>query len=323
MAHLVPMPPPANYHEPKMTSFSVSTPDGIGQILAWGTNIPGWIWRVGTDTDEQVVSEETPSPYPDLKKFELRGVRQGMKLAIFVYQENSWRRFSPYVDVASNLADSYYAAFSAGTLPTSRYNTRISFYPFGAQQAYRPMSEVDWMNKVEDALGMISRNDVGRAVLRNVKKNLTIYPYIPYAKNAWSDVRINPKTWEGDFNPSSSVDEILLHELIHVIENHGNGYEDRWGFMFDGSDFLTVNATNVYSCIRGRALRKDHHAFQYLPDPHFRNPQLHFEQQSPNYFKAAWSARDLVNTLKDIRGVWNPFSYLDAGQPDYRLGFPV
>lgn len=312
MSHLVPNPPPANYHVPGLFNFNVLSPDGRGKILAWGANDPRWLWRVGTDNAYEVVSEASPGPLPDLTLFDLRGARPSLKLAIFVDQRDGhgWKRFSEYINVDSNVADHYAAAFLAGTLPKSRYNNHISFYPFGALQAYQPMSEADWMNKVEDTLGAINRNEIGRAVLRNISIDITIFPYLPAAKNAWSDVHINPQQWTGDFRPGAGVDEILLHELIHRVENNAGGYQDRWGFMFDATDFLTVNATNVYSCMLGRALRKDHHSFMLLPDEHFRNPKLHYNQQKPNYKLAESRVPNLVSTLKNIRGVWNPFSEL-------------
>jgi hypothetical protein len=145
---------------------------------------------------------------------------------------------------------------------------------------------------------------------KGITKDIIIYPHLPSYKNAWSDVRINPKQWIDDFRPCARVDEILLHELIHVVEDKGDVYEDRWGFMFDKTDFLTVNATNVYSCMLGRALRKDHHDLMHLPDEHFRKPHLHWEQQKPNYFLARESAFDLVRTLAKVTGVWNPFRIL-------------
>jgi hypothetical protein len=166
MAHLVPMLPPADYHVPSMTSFSVSSSDGIGKIYAWGAN-PVDAWRVGTDKADQVVSEEKPSSYPDLRLFELRGVRKGLKLALFVYRAASktWERYSPYVDVDFNIADTYAAALLAGTLPKSRHHKHISYYPFGALQAAQPLTENEFIEKVEDALERIKGNVVGDVVL--------------------------------------------------------------------------------------------------------------------------------------------------------------
>ncbi len=309
MSHLVPNPPPANYQVPTLTKFSVAAADGVGKILAWGVNDPTRQWRVGTDVDDQVVSYASPSPYPDLTFFELRGVRKGMKLAIFVYQGGKWIRYSQYVEVEYNLGDTYAALFAAGNLPKSRHCGRISFYPFGAQQAYQPLTEEDWKDKVEAALGKINSNVIGRAVLQSIKKDVTIYPYLPWYSNAWSDVRINPKQWEGDFRPGAGVDEILLHELIHVVENNAGPYQDRWGFQFDKADFLTVNATNVYSCMLGRALRKDHSELALLPEEHFRNPELHWDQQKPNYLAASQTAISVVKAAAGVQGVWNPFRY--------------
>ena len=59
----------------------------------------------------------------------------------------------------------------------------------------------------------------------------------------------------------------------------------------------------------GRALRKDHDGYAYLPEEHFRNPKLHWKQQSPNYWAAAGTAPDLVRNLAAVEGVWNPFVY--------------
>jgi hypothetical protein len=235
-----------------------------------------------------------------------------MKLALFVYDDSKWKRFSEYVEVDSNVADRFAALSVSGRLPRSHFNNHISFYPFGALQANQPMPESEWMDKIEDALGKVSRNVIGAAVLKGIRKDITIYPYLPADKNAFSDVHINPKQWTTEFRPGANVDEILLHELIHVVENNYSMYENRWGFMFDGSDFLTVNATNVYSCMLGRALRKDHHDFLSLPVEHFENPRLHYEQQAPNYMRADASAGDLVDVLRKIEGVWNPFSYFPA-----------
>jgi hypothetical protein len=227
----------------------------------------------------------------------------------------------------ANSADPYAAALAAGTLPNSRNSSRISFYPFGSRQAYYPIPETDWIAKVEAALDKINRNEVGRAVLRNITKNVIIYPYLSWAKNAttstfsdkaWTQVMINPKRWDGLFEPGCSADEILLHELVHVIENVQGGYENRWGFMFDDKDFLTINATNVYSCMLGQALRKDHHGYMPLPDEHFSNPQLHYEQQRPNYGLAVRRLPGFVGVLQSVRGFWNPFSYCNL----YPYGAP-
>jgi hypothetical protein len=323
MAHLVPFPPPPVHHVPSITRFSIpATYAGIGYICAWGCS-PANVWRVGTSRWDEVVSTPVaPAPAPDLMQFELRGARKGQKIALWIRNGAEWVRYSEFVDVDTNLADSY-ESLPKGRLPKSASCSEISLYPFGSLQGTPALSEVEWMAKVEAVLRKISSNVVGRAVLRNLR-GVTIYPYVANAANAWSDILYNPAFWERSTAPSCSPDEILLHELIHRVERDADYYQDRYGFMFDGSDFLTINATNVYSCLNGRALRKDHHGMQYLPDEHFRNPKLHYEQQRTNYLLAARSI-DLVGALSGVTGVWNPFRYWgeEALRPTMFPGFLV
>ena len=317
MAHLLPMPPPQNYHIPQMPLFSIITSgDGIGQILVWGADVSGAKLRIATDAlerenvERQVISEEKPSPYPDLKLFELRGLRQGFMLALYIDQGAGWKRYSEYLLVLKNEADKYAAALLDNTLPQSKHHSRIRYYPFGSKHACEPIAETEWMDKLDGALATIKNNPVGNVVLDSISEDIVIYPYIPCKKNANASVQINPRQWDGDFRPGAGLDEVLLHELIHRIEQGSGMYENRWGFVFDGEDFLTVNATNVYSCMLGRALRKDHYEFLFMPSEHFRNPDIHWQQQRPNYVLAAKSAPALVEKLKTIQGYWNPFRHL-------------
>jgi len=310
MAHLVPVPPPVNFRVPTLTKFSVIAADGVGEIFAWGANDPAFVWRVGTDNDWEVVSTlYRYDSYPELQFFKLEGARKGMKLAIFKRDPTGtvWTRWSDYAEVEANAGDKY-AGLATGALPQSKFSKNISFYPFGSMQAAQPLTEVEWIAKVESALEKLSNNVIGQSVLKNTPNGTVIYPYLPPDKNAYSDVHINPAQWSDDFRPGARIDEVIMHELIHRIDGCGS-YQNRYGFMFDGSDFLTVNATNVYSCMLGRGLRKDHHDFLSLPEEHFKNPELHFQQQDSNYQIAASHAWDLVRTLAKVDGVWNPFKY--------------
>lgn len=315
MAHFVPMPPPENYHVPDLKLFSVNSSDGIGRVLVWGADAPGAKWRIATQQEGQVISEEVPTPYSDLRLFELRGLREGFMLALYIDQGDGWKKYSEYLLVLKNIADNYAALLRANKLPKSKHHDRILYYPFGSLHAADPIGETEWMNKLDDALGIIKSNLIGKAVLDSISNNITFYPYLPAKKNANanfdSTVQINPRQWTGDFRPGAALDEVILHELIHEIETGSGMYENRWGFVFDGNDFLTVNATNVYSCMLGRALRKDHYEFLLLPSEHFRNPKIHWQQQEPNYKMAAKSAPALVDKLKTVQGVWNPFRYLN------------
>src|SRR4051812_45415305 len=154
MTHLVPIPPPAGYQVPTMTTFSVNAPDGVGFIAAWGL-IPGTVWRVGTDFEPEVVSsyELGPSPGADLWKFKLKGVRVGQKLAAFKYDATAknWQRYSEYVTVTVNTGDT----FANGVLPKCVHNAKISYYPFGATHSCPPMAEPAWKNAIENAMNQL------------------------------------------------------------------------------------------------------------------------------------------------------------------------
>ena len=59
---------------------------------------------------------------------------------------------------------------------------------------------------------------------------------------------------------------------------------------FNQADFLSVNATNVYSCLRGRALRTDHAGLNPMPRFYFDNPLEHCLLMPFNYGTASASA---------------------------------
>jgi hypothetical protein len=306
MAHLVPMPPPTDYQVPT-TTFKHDTSGRNDKICAWGADVPGASWRVGTDKEKEVESVDMSTrgfsnPYPGLRLFELIGVRSGMKLALFIGRSKtefgqtsvSWQRYSPYVDVVPDVPPR----------PPSKHNKHILFYPPSDQPE-------KWIAKIENGLGQINSISIGQTVLREITDDVTIH-YQDFGSEAQKSTSGERTIWLGldGSGPCTGVDEVLLHELIHVVENWYSGYEDRYGFVFDKTDFLTVNATNVYSCVLGRALRKDHNTTYPLPVEHFKNPKLHWDQQKPNYKKAADSFPNLLRTLKQVKNVWNPFLYV-------------
>ena len=102
---------------------------------------------------------------------------------------------------------------------------------------------------------------------------------------------------------------MLLHEFIHVLDNNYSGYTDAKGFQFDSMDFLTINATNVYSCLLGRGLRKDHHGFDFLPNEYFTNPRKHFDDLRADYDLAKGAAPQLYSVVKSGSKLWNPFAF--------------
>ena len=295
MAHLVSNPPTPNYQVPQMTTFKANSSGRNDKIFVWRAP-PAGTWRVGTDIASQVTSipmDWMSGDYPDLTYTELQGLRPGMRLAIFISlpMPEQWQRVSEYVDVVLDKAS------------TQSKHKRISYYPLSDQ----PTSSETF----EKALELLSSNPIGRAVLDALRDDV-IVRFDDSRGSAEATTSGEKRIWinvkSDGFKPGTGVDELLLHELIHVVENWYSQYENRYNFEWDGTDFLTVNATNVYSCMRGRALRKDHGDLT-LPAPHFNDPKLHWTEQKPNYDKAGNSIRSLVRTLSQIRNVWNPFIY--------------
>ena len=216
---------------------------------------------------------------------------------------------SAAVTVDKIVADRYAQALVAGTLPKYAGNSNIELYPFGARQCRPPISEQAWLQSVVKTLDTINANALGRAILGLIKSRIVIYPWVPPFANAFSDVSFTPQNWDRPEYPGMRADEILLHEFIHTLDNQYSGYTDAKDFRFDSTDFLTVNATNVYSCLLGRGLRKDHQGFQFLPNEYFTNPRKHFDDFKADYDLAKGAAPQLYSVLKGGSTLWNPFVF--------------
>jgi hypothetical protein len=138
---------------------------------------------------------------------------------------------------------------------------------------------------------------------------VVIHPWVPPNSNAISDISFTPQSWVKTDLPATRADEVLLHEFIHVLDDCYTGYTDAWGFQFDTTDFLSVNATNVYSCLLGRGLRKDHQGSHFMPNEYFKNPRKHFDDLRANYDRAKAAAPQLYTVLKGGSKLWNPFAF--------------
>ena len=324
MAHIVPNPPNRDSANQSMTKFSILTTTGEADIFAWGLPDMAFdteftIAPVGTGTNgfsRLVVSMASrPGPYANMRRFHLKGLRSGDQIAI--YRETSggapisnWVQHSAAVTVDKIIADRYAQALVAGTLPKYAGNPNIELYPFGARHRTPPMSEQAWLQSVVRTLDTINANPLGRAILGLLKSRIVIHPWIPPYANANSEVNFTPQTWDkGAERPGGRADEVLLHEFIHVLDNDYGNYVDAQNFEFDKTDFLSVNATNVYSCLLGRGLRKDHHGFDFLPNQYFTNPRKHFDDFKVDYDLAKAAAPQLYNVLKGGSKLWNPFAY--------------
>ena len=75
--------------------------------------------------------------------------------------------------------------------------------------------------------------------------------------------------------------------------------------VWRGTNWRTATAGSNMFYIAGSP------GFAPLPDKYFRNPKLHYEEHKSNYELAATRAPNLVSTLKNVRGFWSPFAYLN------------
>lgn len=322
MAHIVPNPPPKWYRDATIAKFSVISWNGAARVVAWGlpakaTDAEYMIAHTDTGYNgiDSLRSEISGGPYKDLKTFTVSGLLAGDKIAIFRNSnfgtpfDPNWVRHSAPVEVASVAADTTAKQLAQGKLPPYANNSNIKLYPFGSLQRKRPLPEADWLRGVRNTLDTIFANALGKRIIQMIRSELIIRPWIPAYANALSDVHFTAQDFPSGQGPCADADAVLFHELIHVLERNYAGYSDKNGFRFDKADFMSVNATNVYSCLKGGGLRKDHKNFEHLPAEYFSNPRKHFDDLKENYDLAkAWSPL-LYQTVGDMSRLWNPFIY--------------
>jgi len=327
MAHIVPNPPHKDYRSKELRRFNIGLALGDARVIVWGlpkgaTDDEFMIARsnTGTDGGSHLISKIVPGPAFDLHTFTVKGLRAGDEIALF-RDTTFGTRFDPnWVRHSTNIAivDRVYADTSAvlearGKLPTYANNANIQFYSFGSLQRKKPLSQASWQKGVTDTLDKLWANPLGQKVVKLITSPLTIYPYLPMDGNADAEIHFTAQDSEIATGPGDAADETLFHELIHVIDGETSQYKDGHTFEFDGSDFLSVNATNVYSCLLGAALRKDH-GDRRLPHAYFVTPLRHFRDFIDNYKLAKAKAPQLYQILATSSQLWNPFQF-DPNNP--------
>ncbi len=319
MAHLVQSPASGSYWVPTLTAFSITSASGEARLLAWGvstTNKQHFTVSLAGGWDPRIVCDGFFGPAADVISYRLRGVRTGDVLVLYRNKnfedggkKPEWERYSSVVKVTVvTAAVETEAAEKADKLPRYLPQPRIRLFPYGTEQRDPPMKADDWTNGIIAVLDTINANPLGKQVMSLLPDPITIYPYLEDGEQAWSSVMFTASNFKTYSPPGGSADEVLLHEFIHRCEKQGEAYVDKPGWHFSGSDFLTINATNVYSCLLGRALRQDHAGFARLPDDYF-DPRKHYDLFRRNY-KIAWDrALPLCLALQRSSQLWNPFKF--------------
>lgn len=130
-------------------------------------------------------------------------------------------------------------------------------------------------------------------------------------------IGFSPETFTDPSKPGAAVDELLLHEFLHMFDNFQGGYRDaRDGtFKFDSGDFLTVTATNVYAASAnesGRPLRRDHHGFDPMPPRFAKSPRDYATFFWKNFAHFRKTNPRLHRVLSEQESSWNPFAWDSA-----------
>jgi len=305
MTHFVPIPPGPNYQVPRLKELSLFDKNGTASISVWGM-----------PANATVEAENNPrfvaAPYRtsgDLTSFYLRGLVAGDRIAVQLADGRFWTAWLPIKFAAG---DKHAKERKDGTLPRSRHMSNVILDAHGSEQRHPPVSEHDWLAGVESALGKIRANPVGRMITSSIVRDITIHPFIPSEINANSSILFTAQIFAGNNAPGARPDEVLFHELCHVLERNFDGYFDFPAdtLEFDDSDFFTVMATNVYASVAGRPLRADHHEFNPMIAL-YRDPATGVAQLKTNHtvnFRSIKTRMPAVaRALSGAPAVWNPF----------------
>ena len=338
MAHMFSLVDVLEFRIPKLKELTIISTGGEISLGAWGLSLPfnDLRYRIGTvkkpmPEDSKIISSGAVFD-PTCAVFLIRGLKVGDEVAVFENRGNAnppdWVRISEFATVKqvfATEAEKYAKLLKDKALPRSVHNAKISFFPYGSMQRNPPVSGDDWIRSVEATLGQICASALGKRLIGLIDFEVIIQCYISDDINAynsrrldgWKDyvfrtsvISFSPQTWAATAgNPGERADEVLLHELIHALEDNFSEYTDSADgvLKFDKADFLTVNGTNVYSRLLGRQLRKDHGGFLPMPEPYNSDPERHYKVLQDNYIAAFRNNDRLFMAFSTAGGTWNPF----------------
>jgi hypothetical protein len=302
MPHFVPIPPDKEYWVPKLTELSLFDPNATASIAVWGMPDNS---EVKAENNYQFVAEEYRKQ-GDLRFFYLRGLKAGDRIAAFL--PNGGAQFTGWLPIKFVQGDHYAKQRAAGALPRSQHKSNFILDPHGSTQRFPAVPEDVWLRTVDETILKIRGNPIGRQVLGGLVREITIAPFIPSYENANSAVSFTPQSFRGT-HPGDRADEILFHELVHVLENNFGGYTDNPtnGLLYSPADFLTVTATNLYSSIEGRPLRKDWAGFLAMPDPYASNAASFKAAYTANFASIKARLPAYLQVFANSSAAWNPF----------------
>jgi hypothetical protein len=203
-----------------------------------------------------------------------------------------------------------------------RQNTKIVLDGTTAVGHTPPMKPADWVNKTQATFDTICSNRLGLQIVQAIQEQVFVKPFLKNAINAQSDGRVFILfgAWVLEFTAEvfdtiqgmagARADEVLLHEMIHMLEHNFSNYKDLpdKALRFDNADFLTINGTNVYSIGQSRKLRRDHQGFADLDARYATDAREHMILFRENYQKGFDNNNTLFNLFKNHPATWNPFA---------------
>jgi hypothetical protein len=300
MAHFVNIPIPRNPGDNGISTLSLKDPNGTCNIGVWG--MPAKSTVQASDNPRFLAGKSYTSG--SVQVYYLRGLKAGDEIAAFL---PTGERYTSWLPIKLVKGDHLAAQRAAGTLPRSAHKNNFILDSHGSLQRKPPLKEEDWTKAIENNILTIKGHPLGAQVLAALTRDITFTPRIASSLNANSAVNYTPQQWAGD-KPGNRSDEVLFHELVHLLENNFNRYVNASdGLEWHGTDFLTVTVSNMYSSLIGRPLRKDHAGFSPMPANYATNAAAFKAAHNANFnsvqtrlpsFFAAWAASSAG---------WNPF----------------
>lgn len=314
MPHFVGVPAAAN--SPGLSSLALKDPSGNAAIAVWAA---GMDWKIKLckpgNAYESIPSGRFQSePYKKDANlhvyFMLRGLKAGDNIAAYDGAGVAQTAALPIIYASTDRP--------SNNLPPrpSAYAPKLILNPAGAEQGDFKTTGQEWIDGIEKVIKYILANRMGRLIVNSLPGNVDIFPFLSGEQNSKSSgvkyIKFSPKNFSGSLAPGAQPNEQLFHELCHIADGSLETYvnltdpQTQINFRYGGSDFFSVNATNVYASMRKRPLRKDWINYKMMPEK-FKDPAVFKALAKPNLDILYSKKTTLYFQISAIDTPWNPF----------------
>jgi hypothetical protein len=314
MPHFVAIPPKPS--SPGLQKLALRDASGNGAVAVWAADRDWSIQLCAANNAYSPISSarfQSDSYNKDGNNFcyfMLRGLKSGDHIAAY---DNAGRPQTAALPITFSSTDRPSNNLAARA---SVHSARLILNPAGAEQADLKTTGQEWVDTVERVIKYMLANPMGRLIVNSLTSNVNIFPYLRPDEQAWSNILFSPRNWEKNMMAGSRPNEVLFHELCHVAESAPTPYlnvqdtVDHINFVYSGTDFFSVTATNVYTSIVHRPLRKDHAGAYTMPWKYgnLSDGAAKFRALSlPNFNIFSGNNTALNNSIAAISAPWNPF----------------